>query len=356
VPTLVASLIDQAKLVSNNRRNAAVADTDWLVFVNWAVESWWKFRTALDPGLYFSSADFVIAGGSASSAINLNPIGPTVRLATTAALPANTPSGGPGPGRILLANANGALTVDGTATALNDLILVQNEVNQANNGVWQVIQLGTGGAPFILLRVFNFDSALPGEIQVGATIAVTAGSLNAGKTFYLLQFSGGIVDTSAQVYTQGTGLNFRALHGLDLNPDTGQRLTIRGRNFQQRNDGVGWWVPSQYDVQRKFDLRAQQLFITPYEVAAGTYRVYYRGAPYKFASSTDTVPLDPVLEPETESIVKLAACSALGIEETADDPWVNRVNAIKTDVIASFDRDDVQAFQIAYVEDLGHGY
>lgn len=352
---LAAALIDQAKLVSNNRRNAAIADTDWLVFVNWAVESWWKFRTALDPGLYFSSADFSIAGGPTASAINLAPVGPTVRLATAAALPANTAAGGPGPGRTLTGNAVGALTVDGTAVALNDLILVQNEVNQANNGVWQQIVVGTGGLPYVLLRVFNFDQALPGEIQVGATIAVTAGATNAGKTFYLFSF-GGVVDTSAQVYGQGTGLNFRALHGLDLNPDTGQRLTIRGRNFQQRNDGVGWWMPSQYCTRRKFDLRSLQLVITPYEVAAGTYRVYYRGAPYKFAATTDATPLDPVLEPETEAIVKLAACSALGIEETADDPWVNRVNTIKAEVTASFERDDVQAFQIADVEDLGHGY
>lgn len=225
---LVAALIDQAQLVSNNRRNAAVTSTDWVTFINWAVESWWKFRTALDPGLYFATKDVSLTGGI---------------------------------------------------------------------GAGSAIDLATGFTPA-----------------------------------------------------------FRSLHGLDLNPDTGQRLTIRGRNFQQRNDSVGWWVPSVYCTTRKFDLRALSLVITPYEVAVGAYRVYYRGAPYKFTGAADATPLDAVLEPETEAIVKLAACSALGIEETSDDPWVTRINTIKGEVTASFERDDVQAFQIADVEDLGNGF
>lgn len=223
------NLADQAQLVSNNRRNAAIASSDWVTFINWAIESWYKFRTALDPALYFATRDVTLTGGI---------------------------------------------------------------------GTGSTIDLTTGFAP-------------PG---------------------------------------------LRAVHGLDLNPDTGQRRTIRGRNFHQRNDGVGGWVPAPYALDRKYDIRAFVLNVTTYESAAGTYRVYYRAAPYKFTSINDVNSLEAVLEPEAEAIVKLAACSALGIEETSDDPWVRRIKEIKAEVQASYERDDGQAFQIADVEDLGWRY
>jgi hypothetical protein len=152
------------------------------------------------------------------------------------------------------------------------------------------------------------------------------------------------------VYTR-----FRSMHGLDLYPDTGQRLTIRGRNFQQRNDGVGFWVPSQYCPQRRYDIRSNILTVTPYEASSGPYRVYYRGAAYKWATPTDTDPLDAVLEADIEAIVLLAACSALNIEETSNDPYIKRINTLKAEVTNSYERDDTQAAQLADVEDLSGG-
>lgn len=225
---LAAALIDQAQLVSNNRRNAAIASTDWVVFINWAVESWYKFRTSLDPALYFATRDVTLTGGVAGSSIDL-------------------------------------------------------------------------------------------------TTGFTAPGL-------------------------------RAVHGLDLYPDTGQRQTVRSRNFKGRNDGVGPWLPGPLCPVRRYDIRAFTLYVTPYENAAGPYRVYYRANPYKFSSSADATPLDAVLETETEAIVKLAAMSALNIEETSTDPWAKRVQEIKNETAAACDRDDGEAFQIADVEDLGSGW
>ena len=224
----VATLLDQAKLVSNNRRNAAVADADWVTFINWAVESWYKFRIGLDPALYFTTRDVTLTGGIAGSSIDLT-------------------SGFTAPG-------------------------------------------------------------------------------------------------------------LRAVHGLDLYPDTGQRQTVRSRNFKGRNDGVGPWLPAPFCPVRRYDVRAFVLYITPYENASGPYRVYYRANPYKFSSAVDATPLDAVLEPEAEAIVKLAACSALNIEETVTDPWRARIEEIKAETANACDRDDGEAAQIADVEDLGSGW
>jgi len=349
--TTVAQLVDEAKALADRRNDASIPDADWVLYVSRGVEDLYRLLVSLDPGSYFSTADFSLTGGlSTAATFNLAPSALTARLATAAALPANTASGGPGPGRVLQGNANGALTVDGTATALNDLILVQNEANQNNNGVWQQIVVGTGSIPFILLRVFNFDQALPTEIQVGATVTVTAGATNAGKTFYVSSF-GGTVDSSPIVFTQGTGINFRALHGLDLNPDTTNRRTVPRRNFRERNTGrLGNWTPTLYSVDRAYDLRAQNIVITPYEFAGGSYRVYYRAAPYKFTSISDTTTLDFQLDPYSEWIVIKAARKALKIEETDAAPWSEELAELRQSITDEHTRDDTEPFIIADVE------
>lgn len=347
----IVSLIDQAKLVSNNRRNLAIADSDWVTFINWAIESWYKFRISLDPGLYFQSQDFALVGGAAGSTFNLD-LAFVVRLASVAALPACTAAGS-GVGKTLTASANGALSVDGVAVVAADRILIKDQVLSANDGIYTVTQPGTAGLPFILTRATDFDQAGPLEAQIGAVVTPTAGTL-ANDPCILTAF-GGIVDTSTQTWVVNDVFGrFRSLHGLDVNPDTGARRTVTDRGFRQRNETVGWWTPAPICDVRKYDLRANMLVITPYEQSAGTYRAYYRAAPYKFATPTDGDPLDAVLEPEVEAIVKLAACNADGIEESdADDKRIKRINVIKAEVTASHERDDNEPARIQDVEDIG---
>ena len=358
----IAPIIDQAKLVSNNRRNLAIADTDWVTFINWAIESWWKFRTSLDPGLYFSSIDFTLTGGAAGSQFNMD-LAFVVRVATAAPLPIAVPSG-IGVGKTLTALANGALPLqDGISMVVGDLLLVTQSyiaaTDTSDNGIYVVSNLGSAGTKWVLTRWAGFDQAGPLEVQNGAQVTPTAGATLANDPFVLSGF-GGTVDSftlGLQVWTQSNVIGrFRSLHGLDVNPDTGSRYTLRSRNFRQRNESVGGWIPTTWCPNRFYDLRANMLVVTPYEASAGNYRAYYRAAPYKFATPTDTDPLDAVLEPELEAIVLMAACSALNIEETSNDPYIKRIAAIKADVQASYERDDGQAFQIADVEGLGWGF
>jgi hypothetical protein len=108
------------------------------------------------------------------------------RLATTTALAVNTYNHGTsGVGATLTANANGALSVDGVAVALNNRILVKNEVTQANNGVYTVTQTGSAGAPYILTRATDFDSAGTGvdQIDAGDFFLITAGTTLANTSW-----------------------------------------------------------------------------------------------------------------------------------------------------------------------------
>jgi hypothetical protein len=140
------------------------------------------------------------------------------RLATTAALPANTYNNGAfGVGATLTANANGALSVDSTLTVAGNRILVKNEAAPANNGVYTVTQVGTAGTPYILIRATDFDTPGTGvnQIDSGDFFLITAGTANANTSWVQqtpLPITVGITSIVFQqfgapiTYSAGTGL------------------------------------------------------------------------------------------------------------------------------------------------------
>jgi hypothetical protein len=87
-----------------------------------------------------------------------------VDTVTSTALPSCTYTSGtntglPGSGARLTATSNGAIgTINGITLAVGNRVLVKDEVNQATNGDYSVIQIGTGSTPFILQRVTVYGS------------------------------------------------------------------------------------------------------------------------------------------------------------------------------------------------------
>jgi hypothetical protein len=154
---------------------------------------------------------------SIASGINFHQ---SVRLATVAALPANTYNNGTsGVGATLTANANGALSVDGVAVVAANRILVKNEVAQANNGVYTVTQVGDGSTPYILTRATDFDSAGTGvdQIDAGDFFLVTAGSTLANTSWVQQTPLPITVGTTGIVFLQfGAPITYSAGTGLSL--------------------------------------------------------------------------------------------------------------------------------------------
>ena len=144
------------------------------------------------------------------------------RLATTTALAANTyNNGSSGVGATLTANANGALSVDSVAVAVGNRILVKNEATQANNGVYTVTQTGSAGAPYILTRATDFDSAGTGvdQIDAGDFFLITAGSTLANTSWVQQTPLPITVGTTAIVFAQfGAPLTYSAGTGLSESP------------------------------------------------------------------------------------------------------------------------------------------
>ena len=166
---------------------------------------------------------------SIASGINFHQ---SVRLATAAALPANTYNNGTsGVGATLTANANGALTVDGVAAVVGNRILVKDEVTQANNGVYTVTQVGSGAAVYILTRATDFDSAGAGvdQIDAGDFFLVTAGTTQSNTSWVQQTPLPIVVGTTAIVFTQ-----FAA----PVLYSAGTGLTLAGTVFSITNTGV----------------------------------------------------------------------------------------------------------------------
>lgn len=127
----------------------------------------------------------------------------SVRVATAAALPANTRST-----NTLTANANGSINgtgIDGvTDLTVGQRVLVKNESTGANNGVYEITVLGNGGTAWEMLRASDFDAS--GEATLGAYYPVDEGATNGSSAWYLATDSV-TLNTTALVFTRDARSN-----------------------------------------------------------------------------------------------------------------------------------------------------
>jgi hypothetical protein len=90
--------------------------------------------------------------------------------------------------------------VDGVAVANGDRILVKNQVAGADNGLYIVTDLGSGGTPFILTRTVDADQNL--EVTANLAVFVSAGTTNADSGWTLTTNDPITVDTTSLVFAQ----------------------------------------------------------------------------------------------------------------------------------------------------------
>jgi len=122
-----------------------------------------------------------------------------------------------GVGATLTATANGALTVDGYAVSAGNRVLVDNQVNQIQNGVYVVTDAGNVTAPFILTRSSDADKYIPDDsngLDQGSYFYVEFGDTGAGASYVKTAPAGpfifGVANieftqfSSSQVYSANT--------------------------------------------------------------------------------------------------------------------------------------------------------
>jgi len=126
-----------------------------------------------------------------------------VQLATDAALSACTAAGSQ-IGKTLTADANGVETIDSVTLALNDRVLVKNQVAGKDNGIYLCTQAGAGGAKFILTRAVDADT--DDRVTSGMICFAEKGTVHAEHGFILSTDEPFDLDTDALTFT-----NFNAL-------------------------------------------------------------------------------------------------------------------------------------------------
>ncbi|MDW8148897.1 MAG: isopeptide-forming domain-containing fimbrial protein [Roseiflexaceae bacterium] len=126
------------------------------------------FDAAAAPGT-IPGANTVTRGPSDTYLTTINPP-TTVRVATTANISGYNPAG--------IGSFSGApTTIDGVALANGDRVLVKDQTDARQNGVYVVVNAATG----VWSRAADFDTAR--ELTNGPLVGVTAGATNANQHF-----------------------------------------------------------------------------------------------------------------------------------------------------------------------------
>jgi hypothetical protein len=138
---------------------------------------------------------------------------------TTGNLNATYNNGASGVGATLTnAGTQAAFTADGIAVPLNSRVLVYNQTNAVQNGVYTLTTVGSGSTNWVLTRATDADTYAPfspNSLGQGDAFFVTNGNTGAGET-YICNTVGVITFgttpitfaqiSTAQVYSAGTGL------------------------------------------------------------------------------------------------------------------------------------------------------
>jgi hypothetical protein len=117
------------------------------------------------------------------------------------------------------AGTQAALVIDGVTLVTNDRVLIYNQTNAFENGVYTVTNTGSPSTNWVLTRATDADSygiQDPNALGLGDYFFVEAGATGAGES-YICNTAGTITFgttpinfvqfSSAQVYTGGTGIN-----------------------------------------------------------------------------------------------------------------------------------------------------
>lgn len=123
------------------------------------------------------------------------------RVATTAALTATYANGVAGVGATLTnAGAQVGLQIDGVTLALSDRVLIKNQVNTFENGIYVVTDIGSLTTNWVLTRATDYNE--PAEIVYLGVVAITQGTQNASLVFQENSSGPFVIGTSPITFQQ----------------------------------------------------------------------------------------------------------------------------------------------------------
>ena len=134
----------------------------------------------------------------------------TENFAATRAAGTADASGGNGVGETLTASANGALSIDGVTVNAGDRVLLKNQTDAKQNGIYTVTNAGGSSAAAVLTRATDSDNSVDGEVREGLFTFTQDGTANARDGYVLLTEG----SRAGEIFQLGTdSLNFTQFTG-----------------------------------------------------------------------------------------------------------------------------------------------
>jgi hypothetical protein len=165
-----------------------------------------------------------------------------VNVSTTTNLTATYNNGASGIGATLTnSGTQAALAIDGVSLVLNNRVLVNNQTNQIQNGIYYVSNVGSGSTNWVLTRSLDADGSPAPDLGPGTYVFVSKGATNANTGWTETAIGTGpngdiTVGVDAVLFTQFSGAgSYLAGTGLSLTgttfANTGVLSTIAGSNI-----------------------------------------------------------------------------------------------------------------------------
>lgn len=152
-----------------------------------------------------------------------------VTLATTEAVPDCTYDNGvDGVGATLTANSNGpCVACDGVQFPPGTAILVKDQADAVENGIYIKTQVGSESQPWILTRRDDYDQTA--EVTEGTTVLVTSGDMNAATAWAM--------NNTASITMGTTDITFIQISKPKTYTASESGLTLSGSEFALELDG-----------------------------------------------------------------------------------------------------------------------
>jgi hypothetical protein len=148
-----------------------------------------------------------------------------------------------GYGANITANTNGALTVDGYSVSAGNRVLVYNQLNAIENGIYDVTDAGNVSAPWVLTRSDDGNSYIPDSsvgLDEGTYVFVKFGDTGAGESYVMTAPTGPFnIGQAAVTFTQFSSSQVYSANtqaGIDL---TGTVFSAKVDNDTTAFDGGG---------------------------------------------------------------------------------------------------------------------
>ena len=180
------------------------------------------------------------------------------RVETTANLNATYSNGSSGVGATLTnAGTQAAIVLDGVTLSATNRVMVQDQTNQAHNGVYTVTTVGSASTNWVLTRATDADSYSPSDpdaLGEGDAFFITEGTVHGGEldvmtttgviTFGTTNIVFALV-SDAPIYTAGTGLSISGTEFSLVTPVSSATALATGRTIGMTGDVV--WTSASFD-------------------------------------------------------------------------------------------------------------